>query len=171
MYRSILLFSIFILGHSLFAQEIIVADDFNVQITIRQHIPYCGGAAPTDEMLNRSILVSSNFVMVNLTTGDKSIISTSTTGMVQLNLPLGKYIIKETFKDVPFEDFFQKNMITGKGNTLPGSEECYRKWWERNLLEFEITPNTEKHLLIASLYTRCFTGNNPCEIYTGPYPP
>jgi hypothetical protein len=146
-----------------------IEGSYNVHITITEPVPYCGGAAPTEEMLNRTNPVSGNFVLVHVETGEKTIV-TSESGILRLQLNVGNYILKETFKDVSFEQFM--NDIPQSGRSIkPGTEDCYKKWWSTNLSEFEILPDSPRLYLQCSLYRACYTGNNPCDIYTGPYPP
>jgi len=145
-------------------------DSYNVQFTITRPIPYCGGAAPTEDMLNRSAPVTEDFILINVQTNKKTTVRTDENGVVRLALPDGKYILKEKFKDVSFEKFWRNTSVGGQ-NINVGSEDCYKKWWATNLSEFEILPKTPTLRLQLSLYKTCYTGNNPCDVFTGPYPP
>ncbi len=143
---------------------------FNVQFTVRQYIPYCGGAYPGEDQLNQYAVIHGGLLLINLETKEKSPLRANDEGLFQLMLPPGKYAIKEEFKDIPFEQFVQQHKKEGM-YLIPGTDECYKKWWSGYLGEFEINENVPPLNFDYSLRNSCFTGNNPCDIYTGPYPP
>lgn len=143
---------------------------FNIQLKIQRHFPYCGGAAPTEDMLNNYSPVSGNFILIEKQTATRSTVI-SKNGIIQLQLKPGQYSIRETFKDIPFDVFYAKHAITDRTHYQNDSEECYKRWWKTNLFEFEITDTTTFLKYEKTLYSRCFTGNNPCLQYSGPYPP
>jgi len=147
------------------------AQDYNVKIEIRHSVPYCGGAAPSYEDLNQSYLVSGNFYLVNLITNQKTLITSNSKGIIALDLNIGKYGILEAFKNVSFHEFKKNNESNNGDYYQTGNDDCYKKWWKANLIEFEVTDNTKTQELKAATYSRCFTGNNPCDMYNGPYPP
>ncbi len=147
-----------------------IAQEYNVQFTALQHHPYCGGAAPSEDQLNLSSQVHGGLLLINLETKEKSPLRANDEGLFQLMLPPGKYAIKEEFKDIPFEQFVQQHKKEGM-YLIPGTDECYKKWWSGYLGEFEINENVPPLNFDYSLRNSCFTGNNPCDIYTGPYPP
>lgn len=144
----------------------------NVSIYIDHYYPYCGGAAPSYEQMNNyQAMANSNFVLVNLETGKKQIVKTDSTGHLNLLLPVGKYGIKELFKDCTFNEFLQKNTSSQGSYIQDMGEDCYKNWWASYLGEFSIT---DPSLIIDGHYSLsegCFTGNNPCIVYLGPYPP
>ena len=149
-----------------------IVKHYNVQVKILRYIPYCGGAAPSEEMMNNYQPGINDFVLINNSTKEKSTFRTDSLGMYQLNLDNGEYIIREIFKDLTYEEFYAKNSIT-KGQYYKNTTDtdCYRKWWEQNLFEFEITDTTTIIQLTSTLKSACFTGNNPCIMYNGPWPP
>ena len=143
---------------------------FNLQLSIQKHHPYCGGAAPTEDMINNYTLVSGYFILINKQTGTKSKVM-SNNGIIELNLEIGHYSIQETFKNISFNEFYKKYKSKDKMYRQNGSEDCFKKWWSTNLFEFDITDTTVFIKDETTIYDRCFTGNNPCVQYTGPYPP
>jgi len=150
-------------------EEMGIIEQHNVEVQITQTFPYCGGAAPTEEMMNQSRPANGNYILVNKTSKQKSTVVADSTGTIYLNLENGEYSLRQTYKDMTFEEFYAKN--SGKGNSFISRDvDCYRKWWENNLLDFTINDTTEVKTKVT-FGSACFTGNNPCLIYTGPYPP
>jgi len=144
----------------------------NIIIFIDQYIPYCGGASPSEEQMNNyQAFGNTDFVLVNIETGEKIIVKTDSTGHLNLSLPIGKYGIKEIFKNCTFQEFYQNALSQSNSYIQEMDEECYRNWWSSYLGEFSITESTSVIKEHYSTSQGCFTGNNPCIIYTGPYPP
>ncbi len=141
----------------------------NVEVQVMQHFPYCGGAAPTEEMMNQYSPASGNYILVNKVDSSKTTVIADSTGTIYLFLENGEYAIRQMFKDMSFEAFYAKNNDNGNSFTSRGID-CYRKWWEKNLLDFTVNDTTEVKTKIT-FGSACFTGNNPCLIYNGPYPP
>ena len=145
----------------------------NVNISVYQHIPYCGGAYPDEDQLNNSHpMTNTDFVLINLKDSSKTIVKTNASGTLELNLPSGNYAIQETFKNCSFEEFQLKNPVIKTGDYFQiGDEECYKTWWSSYLGTFTVVSHENGKSLIFTLYSACFTGNNPCLYYNGPYPP
>ncbi|MCH2236135.1 MAG: hypothetical protein MK078_18025 [Crocinitomicaceae bacterium] len=150
-----------------------IAADHNVLITLSNYHPYCGGMAPTPEMLENQTSPYSNtvFIFIDKNKGTEERIKTDENGMYKLILPAGEYAIRETFKDTTFEAFYEQNLMPNSEFYSSGDKNCYKDWWEANLLEFEVTQTDTVYQFFATRYARCFTGNNPCASYDGPYPP
>ncbi len=150
----------------------LVLQAFNVSIYITQHIPYCGGAYPDESEQNRNIpLIHANFVLINLTTNTQSIVQTDSTGTLKLSLAPGKYGLQEIYKNIPFDEFYAKYYNGGNSQIITEGKECYRSWWSRLLSEFIIVDPATTIQSDCTIYDACFTGNNPCLNYFGPYPP
>jgi len=144
----------------------------NVFITITQYFPYCGGAYPTEqEMNNFSPLSNCNFILINLETKAESTIKTNSAGILILDLAPGNYAVKEMYKNCTYEEFLIKHPIISNQDMMNAGEECYKKWWSSYLCEFIITATGFIIEYEISLFDQCFTGNNPCISYLGPYPP
>lgn len=144
-------------------------DNYNVTIKIQQYHPYCGGAAPGPDQLNNYSNYGGELILTNIISGEKSSLF-SKNGVYQTYLDKGTYTIKEKYKDVSFEEFVKNNSRDGEYYT-GGTEECYKMWWESNLFNFKVTSVDTLINLETSIGSSCFTGNNPCIQYTGPYPP
>lgn len=150
------------------------ADQYNISIYFTHFTPYCGGAAPDPGRIAQQTRAQSNtyFLLINLNTGEKSKVKTNDMGFLYLNLPQGKYAIREMYKDVSFEEFREQYYQPPSDyHQESPDEECYRKWWQSNLGEFTILAGDEVQELKMGTSESCFTGNNPCISYTGPYPP
>lgn len=145
-------------------------NEFNVKIQITEHIPYCGGAYPSDEQLNNYIPYNETLVLIDITNGTKKDLNPKN-GILYLNLTEGKYAIKEKYKDVPFHEFYSSNNNTHESYIIQGDNDCYKKWWLSNLLEFEIKANDTSKTYDCAISSRCYTGINPCDYYNGPIPP
>lgn len=145
---------------------------YPVQIFMQHYIPYCGGAAPNwDQMNNYNPMANTNYHLIDLETGKKSKVLTDENGYLKLRLPTGKYGIQELFKDCTFGEFQEKFKIEQTDFILPKDSECYKNWWQSNLGEFEVISQSETQSSSMTESESCFTGNNPCIIYIGPYPP
>ena len=145
----------------------------NIVINFTHHSPYCGGAAPSQEMLNRLNQPMSNttYNLINLKTLEKTKVKTDSLGELHLDLGIGSYAIQELYKDCSFPDFMkQDNSRIGMYIEDLGPE-CYKKWWQSYLGEFTVISIDERQQLNMRESESCFTGKNPCLIYTGPYPP
>jgi len=144
---------------------------YNVKITITKYIPYCGGAAPTQEQMSNYQPAVGEFILVNHTKGKKSTVQTNSKGIIHIKLPLGEYSLRETYKNMNFKQFYAKELSKGSKNTKNGTKECYENWWKTNLVDFKINDIKDTLKFSANIYQSCFTGVNPCFTYTGPYPP
>ena len=147
--------------------------EHNVLITLYSYHPYCGGMAPTEEMLARQTAPFSNttFIFIDKNTGENKRMNTDENGMFKLNLDTGKYAIREVHKDTTFEAFYAQNVGKSDDYYDSGSKECYEKWWASNFVEFQISKTDSVYEISKTQYARCFTGINPCSTYNGPYPP
>lgn len=143
-----------------------------LEVVFKVHIPYCGGIAPTEEMLNTfAPELNKDFVLTRL---DKSyghlIIKTDSLGKAILELVPGRYGIKRAeFFNTDFESFYNKQSnISVEGRDR--GKECYKKWYESYLIEFDVTETSNRKIDVI-IQEFCFTGQNPCIIYEGPMPP
>ncbi len=146
-------------------QDSVIEEVFNVQFTARQYIPYCGGAYPREDQMNQYAQLHGGFLLIDLQTNEKLALNANHKDVFRLMLSPGKYVIKEEFKDVPFKQFMQQQRKGGM-YMMPGTDECYKNWWTTNLAEFEIVEGGEPQTFNFQLSNSCFTGNNPCAIYT-----
>ena len=149
-------------------------DDHNISITITHFQPWCGGMAPTEEMMERQTQLQryTSFILLDIISGEKSKVKTDSTGTLYLKIAPGKYAIRELYKDCTFEEFKAENYREPDDYyVVNGQADCYETWWASNLGTFEILAGDEIQHFDWSTRDRCFTGNNPCVSYTGPWPP
>lgn len=146
----------------------------NIEITISHFAPYCGGAHPSEEILENQYRLMGNteFILLNLETMDKERVQTNAKGVLYLQLPKGRYAIRELFKDCSYSEFVERNPAKYGGYLVPSPDtDCYKNWWLSNLGEFEISDPAQLQSFTYETGDRCFTGSNPCVEYIGPYPP
>lgn len=168
------------------SEEIVVEDDepvllipeeipaHNIAITITHFTPYCGGAHPSEEILEMQyqLLGNTAFILLNLETLEKVNVQTNAQGVLYLNLPKGRFAIRELFKECSFSEFVERNPPRSGSYFFPSPDsDCYRNWWSSHLGEFEITDLAQLQSFTWGTGDRCFTGSNPCIEYNGPYPP
>ncbi|MEO9534402.1 MAG: hypothetical protein ABJG68_05340 [Crocinitomicaceae bacterium] len=154
--------------------EITRPKKFNTKIFITHSTPYCGGMAPTPDMLANLTQPQSNqeFVLIDLTNDTKKNVKTDATGTLYLNLKKGKYAIREKYKDCSFTEFKNNNLAVNKPYCEPSLDtNCMYNWWMSNLGEFEVSSLDSLQEINYGTSNRCFTGNNPCIYYNGPIPP
>lgn len=146
--------------------------EFPIRVFIQKYIPYCGGAAPDwKQMNNYAPVANTQFSLIDLGTGKRTTVLTDSNGIIELNLPVGNYGIKEMFKDCSLYEFKQKFKVENSEYIIAKDSECYEKWWQSNLGEFEVIAGAEKLIFTLTENNSCFTGNNPCIMYVGLYPP
>lgn len=146
-----------------------------VHLSFSHFIPYCGGMAPTQEMLDRRVSKQSNttYLFLNKSEGTQVKVKTDSLGELKLDLAPGEYAIREMYKYCSFEEFKEKFYKEPSDfyRENQGGEDCYKNWWAANLVDFTITDVDSVYTYQLQTSDRCFTGNNPCIMYSGPYPP
>lgn len=147
----------------------------SVQLVIQTHTPYCGGAYPTPDLVNGSYTPQSGqrYVLLNGTaySSSSSIIQTiqlDDQGAVNLSLPVGDYLLVHPDKQLTFDAFLKKYQPENANSTNSQGKECYEKWYATPDFTFRVASDTTLQFTQRS---SCFTGTNPCLIYTGPNPP
>jgi hypothetical protein len=142
---------------------------FNTELSISVHIPYCGGARPTQEMANRHKPVEATFIL-STENGTTKEVKSDELGLIKLTLPKGKYHLKELSKNVTFETFLASTKQPVGSYIKEGDRDCYYEWWQKNLIDFEITDTTTYLKTSAKIFSHCYT-SNPCETHIGPKRP
>ena len=147
----------------------------SVQLVIQTHTPYCGGAYPTPEMAKGSYTPQSGqrYVLLKGSTYSSSstIIQTiqlDGQGAVNMALPAGDYSLVHPDKQLTFNAFLKKYQPANANEKNSQGKECYEKWYTSPDFTFHVSSDTTLQFTQRS---SCFTGTNPCLIYTGPYPP
>jgi hypothetical protein len=158
------------------AQKTHKAKQYAVHGTITQTRSYCGGARPSDEMLEKlntprplpgiKLYVRSGNTNQLKKRIQRTIVADSAGNFV-IHLPPGTYCIiqEEQIKKLNPESYRKKQT-----EYLKLDENCLNKWWSDCLLTFEVKAEDKKGLNI-NFNTPCFTNGVPCLNYTGPMPP
>jgi len=144
--------------------------DYNVVISINAKEPYCGGASPRDIDLNKVSVGVFNYLLIKTTTNDTISIESDALGIIYLNLKVGNYAIREIYKDMPFAQFQENNQPKANQALLDMDPDCYKKWWLKKLLKFEVSETGNIHKFNATINKTCLTGKNPCVLFTGELP-
>ncbi len=142
----------------------------NVQILIRQHIPYCGGAYPSEDQLNNYVTYNEHIVLINHKDSSRTEINSFQNGAYYLNLKPGSYSIQEGYKNVTYEQFRSSLNTAYSQYIIRGDDDCYRNWWKSTLKDFTVTDSEGVLTINCSISSSCYTGINPCDYYNGPIP-
>lgn len=135
---------------------------------------YCGGAAPSREMLQeiskpKPCLDKYFFLKKGDANSAKNpvidVIKVDSTGSFSFQLKQGSYCVLQDFQTKPLqlENFKNANNFEYSG------DECMRKYWADCYQTIQL--NQDINNLIITVYKKCFGDGNPCLIYTGPMPP
>ena len=135
---------------------------------------YCGGAAPSRELLEeirrpKPCLEKYFFLKKGDANSAKNpvidVINVDSAGRFSFQLKQGSYCIIQDFQTKPIQ---LENYKTGNNFEYQG-DDCMRKYWADCYQTIELKENIND--LIITVYKKCFGNGNPCMIYTGPMPP
>lgn len=135
---------------------------------------YCGGAAPSRELLEeirrpKPYLEKYFFLKRGDANSAKNpvidVIIVDSLGNFSLELKQGVYCFIQDFQTKPL----QLGNYKTSGNFQFQGDECMRKYWADCYLTIDLKQNIND--LIITVYKKCFSDGNPCMIYTGPMPP
>ena len=143
--------------------------------TITTSGSYCGGVAPSEEMLQdvQATKPMSCFV-IYVKKGTKNKLSscivdsicTDSSGNYSFNLRPGKYVLLQ--KNQLNKDVFEKYK---QSKWTQVDLECMQTWWEKGLTSITVDSESINNLNFH-FQKRCFIPLSvPCLRYTGPYPP
>lgn len=154
---------------SLYSQE----KKVTIKGKLTQTSNYCGGAAPSDEMLMEYATPKPYaFKTLYVRKGDvndlkKPIVMkfrSDANGMFSFQLPAGVYSI---IQENQAEELDLKKIPTG--HYLVANEKCLKEWWAKPLYLLKVTEDKEIEI---NFHHPCFVpGDMPCLTYVGPYPP
>ena len=142
----------------------------NIEISINTSQPYCGGAAPREEDINKVSVGAFSYLLINTAENDTSTVKSDVFGLIYLNLKVGEYEIREFYKDMSFTQFQEKNQPKANQTLLGMDRDCYKKWWSENLLKFKVTESISMNTFKTTINKTCRTGKNPCIMFTGALP-
>jgi hypothetical protein len=144
---------------------------FHVTGSIMETRSYCGGAQPTQEMLERykiptGIPFGKLFVkqgtMNNENAESIDTINADVNGNFSINLPAGNYCLVEEWKSKPFH-----LPLNNKNQTVDTA--CYRNLY--NTCDYELNVADTNIDSIKIIFHRTCFYNQPCISYHGPLPP
>ena len=150
-------------------------DSVDINGKIQIHKPYCGGAAPSPEQaegFNEALPNAVFYLYKDSLPDDKDDLLKVTTdekGGFDTKLTPGSYHLIQEAKLGSLEEFIKAKRIDDD-HYKSHPEECYERWFNAPDFSFVVT-DTTGHNPVLTEWHRCFTGANPCLIYTGPYPP
>ena len=135
---------------------------------------YCGGVAPTQELLNsirepQPCLEKYFFLKKGEANSAKNpvidVIHIDSTGSFSVQLKKGTYCVIQDFQTKPLK---LDNYKESENFKFQG-DDCMRKYWSDCYQTIELNQNIND--LIITTYKKCFGDGNPCMLYTGPMRP
>ena len=151
-----------------------VLPTFNLSGQILIVESYCGGAAPSRELLEevrspKPCLEKYFFLKKGDANSAKNpvidVINVDSTGRFSFKLKQGSYCVIQDFQTKPIQ---LENYKTSNNFDYQG-DDCMRKYWADCYQTIDLKENIND--LIITVYKKCFGNGNPCMIYTGPMPP
>ena len=148
---------------------------FKISGTVNVTTPYCGGAAPSEEIMENSRKPQPYNAKVfyvrkgNINSMKAEIIlsfTTNTKGEFVIELPEGTYSIIQKEQTVAFK---MKDYKMDKFHIA--EESCLKEWWGK---PYHVLDIKDKNIegLIFTFHRQCFvTSDIPCIRYIGPMPP
>ena len=150
-------------------------ENYSVQLAVQTHTPYCGGAYPTPEMAKGSYGPQSNqkYLLIKGSSYSSNAdvyqsIQLDGQGAAQLSLPVGDYLLVHPDKKLSYDAFLKKHQPSHPNEKNSRGDACFEKWYNSPDFIFHVASDTTFSFTQSA---SCFTGTNPCLIYTGPYPP
>ncbi|NVK63375.1 MAG: hypothetical protein HWE22_02260 [Flavobacteriales bacterium] len=142
-------------------------------VTFQSHRPYCGGAAPTEEQAKGFTEPMANQVFYlykderpNSVT-DMVKVTTDESGTFSIDLKDGRFSIISEDKALPLKEFIKKKKIEGEFYEY-SDDSCFETWRTTPEFTIDLSHPTDE---VVTIKTDCYTGDNPCMQYTGPYRP
>lgn len=94
-------------------------------------------------------------------------LTTDAEGTFSIDLKDGTYSIISEDKALPIDEFIAKKKVVDQFYTY-SNDDCFETWRTTPDFTIELSKSAEE---VVTISERCFTGDNPCMKYTGPYPP
>jgi hypothetical protein len=150
-------------------------DSCLVTVKVTYTSPYCGGARPSDQMLEDSKkpkpLPGQLFYVKPGKENSMSVnalaqAETDTSGKMVFKLPLGKYMLLLPVQTVEMDT---NSYVTNQYYRY--DRKCLIEWWKKPVIVFDVYHSGESTVNVH-LTKKCFlNGWSPCEYYIGPKPP
>ncbi|MBL0341118.1 MAG: hypothetical protein IPP71_09440 [Bacteroidetes bacterium] len=147
---------------------------YTVSGKVQQTFSYCGGARPSEEMLEKLATPSSypgkKFYIRKgqINSLQEEIVAefvSDTNGLFSIHMEPGTYsiILQEQVSKIKVEDYANKNQKI--------DEKCLNEWWGKPYIVLVVMDQNINDLNFIFRH-RCFITNDiPCITYTGPLPP
>lgn len=143
-------------------------------VTFQVHRPYCGGMRPPDDLADGTTELLANTVFYvyegerpsSITKMIK--VTTNSEGELKIDLKKGVYSVIQADKTLPLDEFIAKKKVISELYKY-NSDECFETWRTTPDFVGEIGKLGVKETV--TINEKCFTGDNPCMQYDGPYPP
>jgi hypothetical protein len=140
---------------------------------IQIHQPYCGGARPTEEMMQgtNSPVSETTFYIKKGTTHNRSesvykTVKTKEDGTFSIRLPQGEYVMLSEQKLLSFEEYKKATEIRSTYMEYLG-DDCSRLNHESADFLLKVSKDSS---VVFTYKSRCQVGTNPCYRYIGPKP-
>ena len=142
-----------------------------VRGTVSYLQPYCGGAAPTPEMVARqNILQPSRAFILHFKKGSRNsggskiiqTVTTNETGYFEVRLPKGEYCVVEDYKSKPF-------VIPADKQFTVWDTTCLKKAYES--CDYQLKVIAANKDTIKLIYRNTCFYSPKCGSYNGPMPP
>lgn len=153
---------------------------YSVVIELTHTSSYCGGAAPSDELINelntpvpyanKKLYLKKGSVNTLESKMIKEVVSDSL-GRIRLSLIPGKYfLVEEEKKDRKYYDYVMKTYAEQTKEEGPVDKECFDKWFATP--ELIITAGSKgSSVSKLNIHHECKWSGKPCIPYFGPVPP
>ncbi len=144
---------------------------------------HCGGMyrppVPPQPMGNYSFYIRKG--TKNSTVEPVKVVRTNWEGELIFHVEPGDYCLASGRKIKEFNvlDYLTKEEIEAQkqpkkqipaSGLIKGTPECYQAWWERG--DFVLKKDDDDITgFTINYHQKCFVGNDPCAVYTGPWPP
>ncbi|MGJ8660784.1 MAG: hypothetical protein ACSHXL_01975 [Bacteroidota bacterium] len=146
-----------------------------VEIALKNFIPYCGGAAPEPGVDMSRVEPLTNYSLILFAQNEDGSrgaelkeIKSNDVGSYNLNLPSGTYQLWLPTKKLSLEEFMKAESPDKGKDYIYQDKECFLAWKERADFTFEVASDTVISLQYSN---RCYTDAHPCLKYNGPYRP
>lgn len=153
----------------------------NIVIKITQTSSYCGGAAPTQDIINSlNTPAPAKDIKIYIRTGKtnnvkKTIVYqgiTNDMACVQVQLPPGDYVaVTENKKDKKTYNLYLSRFSKTTKYRSAIDKSCLDKWLTEPLGVFTIVDKQKTDTLTFNIHYPCEWNSVPCSHYSGPLPP
>lgn len=153
---------------------------YTVLIELTHSSSYCGGAAPSEELLNE-LQTPKPFAnkKLYLKRGNQNTVESKilrevvadSLGIIKLQLTPGYYfLVDEEKKDRTYYDYVVKTYKVQTKEEGPVDMDCFNKWFTTPELSINLSAKSPKKFKL-NINHECKWSGKPCIPYFGPVPP